>query len=97
MKERLRIGYVGMGGRGRGQMGLSLDMDDIDVVAVCDVYEDRVRDSLDIIRTKRPELQAEGYSDYRKASTQPSRSAARPASRNAGGWCGPTRRPACPA
>ena len=71
MKERLKIGYVGMGGRGRGQMGLSLDMDDIDVVAVCDVYEDRVRDSLDIIRTKRPELQPEGYSDYRKLVARP--------------------------
>ena len=71
MKERLRIGYVGMGGRGRGQMGLSLEMDDIDVVAVCDVYEDRVRQSLDIIREKRPELQAEGYDDYRKLVARP--------------------------
>jgi len=50
MKEKLRVGYVGMGGRGQGQMSLSLDMKDIEVVAVCDAYPDRVEESLKIIR-----------------------------------------------
>ncbi len=71
MKDRLRVGYVGLGGRGQGQMSLSLDMDDIDVVAVCDVYEDRVQKGLDIIREKRPDLTPEGYSDYRKLVARP--------------------------
>jgi len=66
MKEKLRVGYVGMGGRGQGQMSLSLDMKDIEVVAVCDAYPDRVEESLKIIREKRPEIEAAGYTDYRE-------------------------------
>ncbi|NMA07964.1 MAG: Gfo/Idh/MocA family oxidoreductase [Clostridiales bacterium] len=71
MKEKLKIGYVGMGGRGYGQMILSLDMDDIDVLAVCDVYDDRVKRALDKIREKRPDLAPEGYADYRKLVARP--------------------------
>ena len=37
MKEKIRVGYVGLGGRGQGQMGLTLEMEDVEVVAVCDV------------------------------------------------------------
>lgn len=66
MKERLKIGYIGLGGRGRGQMSLSLDMDDIDVVAVCDVYDDRVKEAIDIIKEKRPGAEPDGYADYRE-------------------------------
>lgn len=42
MKEKLKIGVIGLGGRGSGILEhIILEMDDIDVVAVCDTYEDR--------------------------------------------------------
>ncbi|MDD6877297.1 MAG: Gfo/Idh/MocA family oxidoreductase [Clostridiaceae bacterium] len=71
MKEKIRVGYVGLGGRGQGQMGLTLEMEDVEVVAVCDVYEDRVQEALQTIREKRPELCAQGYTDYRKLVARP--------------------------
>lgn len=43
MKERLKIGVVGLGGRGHGMLKDNvLKYEDIDVVAVCDVYPDRI-------------------------------------------------------
>ena len=71
MKEKIRVGYVGLGGRGQGQMGLTLEMADVEGVAVCDVYEDRVQEALQTIREKRPELCAQGYTDYRKLVARP--------------------------
>jgi len=41
----VRIGCVGMGGRGRGQMCEMLSVEDVVVPAVCDVYEDRAREA----------------------------------------------------
>ncbi|MDQ6420543.1 Gfo/Idh/MocA family oxidoreductase [Paenibacillus sp. LHD-117] len=42
MKEKLKIGLVGLGGRGLGLLEIViLKMKDIEVVAVCDLYEDR--------------------------------------------------------
>ena len=40
--RRVRLGIVGLGGRGMGQTNTLLQMKDVDVSAVCDVYEDRV-------------------------------------------------------
>ena len=40
--KTVRLGILGLGGRGIGQMKVLLDMDDVEVTAVCDVYEDRV-------------------------------------------------------
>lgn len=42
MKEKIKIGVVGLGGRGYGLLRfVMLTMDDVEVVAVCDLYEDR--------------------------------------------------------
>ncbi|MBQ4515820.1 MAG: Gfo/Idh/MocA family oxidoreductase [Clostridia bacterium] len=40
--KKLKIGIIGLGGRGRGLSINIVDMDDVEVVAVCDEYEDRV-------------------------------------------------------
>ena len=40
--DKVRMGFVGLGGRGRGNMNLVLTMPDVEVTAVCDLYEDRV-------------------------------------------------------
>ena len=66
MKNMLNIAYLGMGNRGITQMELSLDMEDINVIAVCDVYEDRVRDAVRKVAEKREGFSARGYTDYKK-------------------------------
>jgi predicted dehydrogenase len=42
-KNILRIGYIGLGGRGQGILPYLLKMNDVTVTAVCDLYEDRVQ------------------------------------------------------
>jgi hypothetical protein len=41
MQKQLKIGVIGLGGRGYGLLSNILRMDDIIVSAVCDLYEDR--------------------------------------------------------
>ena len=40
--SKLRVGVIGLGNRGQSMTSTMLAMDDIEVVAVCDVYYDRV-------------------------------------------------------
>ena len=39
--DTVRLSILGLGNRGMGQMATLLEMPDVDVTAVCDVYEDR--------------------------------------------------------
>ena len=39
--KRIRVGYIGLGGRGQGMLQILLQMTDVTVTAVCDRYEDR--------------------------------------------------------
>ncbi len=41
--ERVRVGFIGVGNRGLSLMGNLLDLDGVDIKAVCDVVPDRVR------------------------------------------------------
>ncbi len=49
MKERLKIGVVGLGRRGSHQLPLLLRMNDIDITWLCDIYEDRVDAACNIV------------------------------------------------
>ena len=61
--ENLKVGFVGLGGRGRGLMKSVLKrFDDVDVVAVCDEYEDRSAAAVEMIRQFRG-TEAAGYTD----------------------------------
>ena len=40
--ERIQLGFVGVGTQGRGHLGAFLGMDDVHVVAVCDVVKERL-------------------------------------------------------
>ena len=52
--ERVRIGVIGLGQRGYSiTKGVLMRMDDADVTAVCDLYQDRVERALDIINEKK--------------------------------------------
>ena len=48
--KEVRLGIIGLGGRGRGQMKTLLSMPDVQVTCVCDLYEDRVQAGIDICR-----------------------------------------------
>lgn len=64
MKAKLRTAVIGLGGRGMGLMHTVLRMKDVEVVAVCDLYEDRVNKALAAI-SKRVGS-ARGETDYCK-------------------------------
>lgn len=48
--KEIRLGIIGLGGRGQGQMKTLLSMPDVQVTCVCDLYEDRVQAGIDICR-----------------------------------------------
>ena len=51
--EKLRLGIVGLGQRGKGMLSTFLAYSAVDVVAICDVYEDRVEEFANTIHEKR--------------------------------------------
>ena len=54
--ETVRLAILGLGGRGVGQMKVLLEMEDVQVTAVCDVYEDRVENAQKIVQEKKGNL-----------------------------------------
>lgn len=51
--EKVRVGQIGFGGRGRGLLhDIILDNDKAEVVAVCDLYEDRTQRAKEIVEEK---------------------------------------------
>ncbi len=48
----VRLGVVGLGGRGTGQMQTLLDMPDVRIAAVCDHHADRVERAVKIVQEK---------------------------------------------
>ena len=64
--DRVRVGWVGLGGRGYGLLGMVLDtMPDVDVVGVCDLYEDRVERGRALVKEKRG-VSPMAVTDYRR-------------------------------
>ncbi|MBR4727183.1 MAG: Gfo/Idh/MocA family oxidoreductase [Clostridia bacterium] len=63
MKETVRIGVIGLGGRGRGMLGELLDCEGVIVPAVCDKYEDRAKEGAAIVLEKTGKT-ADVYLDY---------------------------------
>jgi predicted dehydrogenase len=51
--EKVRLGVIGLGGRGSGLHGLLLNMDDVEVPAISDVYEDRMEKNAEAAYKKR--------------------------------------------
>ena len=61
---------VGLGCRGYSMLcDVLLHIPDLNVISVCDVYEDRVQQGLDAVRAAGG--QAEGFTDYQKALAVP--------------------------
>ncbi|MBQ8508369.1 MAG: Gfo/Idh/MocA family oxidoreductase [Clostridia bacterium] len=52
--DKVRVGWVGLGGRGRGLLEMVLNtMPDVDIVGVCDLYEDRTEAGRKLVEEKR--------------------------------------------
>ena len=63
--REVRIGCVGLSGRGMGQMGELLSVPGVVVPAVCDIYEDRALNGAELVQKKsgtRPQV----YTDYKQ-------------------------------
>ena len=65
MGRVVRIGVVGLGGRGYGQMTTLLGMPDVRVAAVCDTYPDRVERARQGAAEKQG-FKPDGYADFRE-------------------------------
>jgi len=50
--RKINIGYVGLGGRGRGLLGMLLDMDDVEVKIICDHRAERLESGMKMCREK---------------------------------------------
>lgn len=47
--DRLRLGFIGMGGRGSWLLGLALSRDDTEVKAVCDIVSEKAQHAADAV------------------------------------------------
>ena len=52
-KANIRVGYIGLGGRGYGVLGTVLNMNDVDVVAVCDLKQERMEKGQKLVEDRR--------------------------------------------
>ena len=64
MKD-IRIGFVGLGGRGRGLLKSAVLAQKEQVVAVCDLYEDRLQMGVDIV-TEAGQDKPKAYTNYKE-------------------------------
>lgn len=63
----VRLGVIGLGLRGLSQLDTLLDMPDVDIAAVCDLYADRVEEAQRHVAAKRGVTPA-GTLDYREVN-----------------------------
>ena len=71
MKQSLHLGLIGLGGRGSFLLeNLLLSMDDVEIAAVCDLYEDRREHAAEVVREGRGRP-CKAYADYRLLLEEP--------------------------
>lgn len=74
MKEKLKIGIVGLGGRSFYSTGgltrVLTHMDDVEITWVCDLYQDRVDDAIKWLKEER-NMDAKGTTDYKDILADP--------------------------
>lgn len=63
--DRIRLGFIGIGGMGRGHLGNFMDRSDVEVVVVCDVWG-FARDRARKMTEEQPHGPAEVESDFRR-------------------------------
>lgn len=65
MKEEVKIGVIGLGGRGKGMLHTILCIEGVTVPAVCDNFEDRAAEAADAVE-ERLEYRPDVYLDYKQ-------------------------------
>jgi predicted dehydrogenase len=60
--ERVNLGLIGCGSRGRGDLGNFIATDTVNVTALCDVYETNI----DLAKAGAKSASAQGFTDHRK-------------------------------
>ena len=71
--DKIRLGFIGVGARGTGQLALTLQRTDIIVTAVCDIDQDRLNEAAKMVREtggKEPKKYGSGPYDYQKLLEQ---------------------------
>ncbi len=63
--NRITMGFIGMGGQGRGDMGGFMNFGDVQVVAVCDVVDDHLKMAKDQVDRKYRNKDCKMYRDWR--------------------------------
>jgi predicted dehydrogenase len=63
--DRLRIAIIGVGGMGNNHLKWFAALPEVEVVALCDVDENHLNESLKTLETLQPNLKAQGYGDFR--------------------------------
>ena len=51
--RKIKLGIIGVGNRGKAMMKTFLAIEEYDITAVCDVYEDRMEEAAQIVRERR--------------------------------------------
>ena len=63
--DRLRVAHIGVGGMGNNHMKWFSALPEVDVVALCDVDEMHLANSLKTMETLQPGKKVQGYGDFR--------------------------------
>jgi predicted dehydrogenase len=63
--DRLRIAIIGVGGMGNNHMKWFAALPEVEIVALCDVDENHLNESLKTLGTLQPNHKAQGYGDFR--------------------------------
>jgi predicted dehydrogenase len=62
-QTKVRLGVIGLGGRGIGLLGTLLEMEDVEIPAVCEIYDDRLQMGVDLVEASARQRPG-GYKDY---------------------------------
>jgi predicted dehydrogenase len=64
--DRIRVAHIGVGGMGNNHINWFSELPEVEIVALCDVDEIHLNESLKNLKTKKPDLKLDGYSDFRR-------------------------------
>ncbi len=65
MKE-INVGIIGLGSRGYGNLGTVVELGQVNVIALCDIYEDRVDKAEEYLLEKGKDAKVQKTTDYRE-------------------------------
>ena len=69
--RKVKIGVVGLGGRGRGWVSTFLGMKDVDVIGICDILPDRIEMTKEIFRQQGVTYDVTATTDYNELFKNP--------------------------